>query len=246
MLRKAPYYHLYIDLMDTREALTEFEILFDAKELQTQLVYFINAHCFNVSLKNKNYLKALHQAHFVFNDGIGIKIGARFAGIDLIENMNGTDLIPKIIHLACEKSKSIFLLGAKEGIAIKAADNLRKRYPGINIVGTSSGFFSDSSAVVEEINKSGAELLIVGMGVPRQELWLADHQSKLETVKIAVAGGAILDFLSETVKRAPLWMQKAGIEWLYRFYQEPRRLFERYFIGNLKFLFAIFKYKKKN
>jgi len=243
MQRKAHYYHLSIDLMDTREALTEFDSLFDSEELQTQLVYFINAHCFNISLKNQRYLDALQQAHFVFNDGIGIKIGARFAGIDLIENMNGTDLIPKIIQLAFEKGKNIFLLGAKEGIAIAAADNLRKRHPGIKIVGTSSGFFSDSSAVVEEIDNSGAELLIVGMGVPRQELWLADHQSGLGNVKIAVAGGAILDFLSETVKRAPLWMQNAGIEWLYRFYQEPKRLFMRYFIGNAKFLYAILKFK---
>ncbi len=246
MQRKAPYYHLSIDLMNTQEALNEFDQIFDEKQQQTHLIYFINAHCFNISLENSDYLKSLHQAHFVFNDGIGIKIGARIAGIDLIENMNGTDLIPKIIQAAHKKDKNIFFLGAKEGIALEAADNLRKRYPGISIVGASSGYFSDSSVVVEEINNSRAELLIVGMGVPRQELWLSANQSMFGSVKIAVAGGAILDFLSETVKRAPLWMQKAGIEWLYRFYQEPGRLFERYFVGNIRFLFSILRYPKKS
>ena len=243
MQRKVPYYHLSLDLTDTKNALEEFKAILEAPDQQTRFVFFINAHCFNISLKNNEYLKSLNNTDYLFNDGIGIKIGARLPGIDLIENMNGTDLIPEIIQLAYIKGRKIFLLGAIEGVAIKAADNLRKRYPGIRIVGTSSGFFSDSSVVVEEINNSRAELLIVGMGVPRQELWLSANQSRFESVKIAVAGGAILDFLSETVKRAPVWMQKAGIEWFYRFYQEPGRLFERYFVGNIKFLFSIFRYQ---
>ncbi|MBE0652691.1 MAG: WecB/TagA/CpsF family glycosyltransferase [Bacteroidales bacterium] len=239
MGNRVPFYHLTLDLMNSVQALGSFRKMLSEKRAKTNLLYFLNAHCFNISLINHEYYKALRGTDLLFNDGIGIKLGAFLKRIDLIENLNGTDLIPKIIKLAFDLNKKIYLLGAREGVADNAANNLRAQYPGIQIVGVSSGFFGDDSELIAKINQSKADLLIVGMGVPRQEIWLKEHSHKLESVKLAVAGGAILDFISNKVKRAPFWVRKAGFEWAFRFIQEPSRLFKRYFYGNFLFLYLL-------
>ncbi len=236
---KTPYYHLDLDLKTSPQALEEFKNVLTRGEKKPKLVFFVNAHCFNISLRNEEYFNALKNSDFLFNDGIGIKIGARLKGIQVPENMNGTDLIPKIVHVAYQLNNKIFLLGAKEGIADAAKSNIEKKYPGIKMVGTSPGYFPEDQEVVNQINKSGADILIVGMGVPRQELWLTKNKNHLENIKIAIAGGAILDFMAQKVKRAPLWMQKSGLEWFFRFIQEPGRLFKRYFWGNFQFLYYV-------
>ncbi len=242
MTTKKEFYHLKLDICSTKDFLHEINSTLINPGPLPRMVYFINAHCFNISLKNNIYLKSIREADFVLNDGIGIKIGARLLNIDLIENMNGTDLIPKIIRLSYQNKKRIFLLGAKEGIAKKAAQNLKTLYPNILISGYASGYFEKNQInIVNQIISSETDILIVGMGVPKQEIWLMENKTKLNNVCIAVAGGAILDFLAEEVKRAPLWLQKIGLEWMFRFIQEPRRLFKRYFIGNITFLYHLFK-----
>ncbi len=242
MTAKKEYYHLKLDICSTKDFLQEINQTLIKPTPLPKLVYFINAHCFNISLKNTIYLKALRKADYVLNDGIGIKIGARLLNIDLIENMNGTDLIPKLIKLSYQNKKRIFLLGAKDGIAKKAAQKLKTIYPDILISGYASGYFEKNQInIVNQVISSETDILIVGMGVPKQEIWLMENKTKLNNVCLAVAGGAILDFLAEEVKRAPLWLQKIGLEWMFRFLQEPRRLFKRYFIGNITFLFHLLK-----
>ena len=116
------------------------------------------------------------------------------------------------------------------------------------ISGVNQGYLRDETenrAVLDKINASGAELLIVGMGVPLQEKWIERNLHLLDNIKIAVAGGAIIDFLAEKVKRAPPWFQKLGIEWLYRFIQEPKRLFRRYFIGNIVFFVYVLRLSRR-
>ncbi|NBC81818.1 MAG: WecB/TagA/CpsF family glycosyltransferase [Bacteroidetes bacterium] len=239
LTERTKFYHLFLNNLDTPEALKLCEQFYNENSPHT--IYFINAHCYNVSMRNHAYYNALSNANLILNDGIGIKIASYFSKLKLKENMNGTDYIPKLLWQAGQLHKKVFLLGAKDNIPQIARKNIESRFPGIEIVGSRSGYFTkeESESVVATINNSKAELLVVAMGVPRQEIWLNENISKFTNVKIAVAGGAILDFLAERVKRAPIWMQKAGIEWFFRLKQEPRRLFKRYVIGNGVFLASV-------
>lgn len=215
----------------------------------THTIFFLNAHCFNIAQKNHAYFNAIHHADLLLNDGIGVRIASWFAGITFPENLNGTDLIPKILELAARQNCPIFFLGGAQGIAAKAASEVTKKIPGLIVAGTHHGYFQqqDSDALVRQINESGAEILILGMGVPRQELWAYKQIGKLTGVRIILAGGAILDFLSGTIKRAPLWMRKLYLEWLYRLLLEPGRMWKRYLLGGGQFLFFLIslRFRKK-
>jgi len=238
---RKPYYNLVLDILNEEGFLSQ---LLDAYNDQSpSTVFFINAHCYNVAQNNPEYRNAILNSDFVLNDGIGIKLGARFINLDLLENLNGTDLIPKIIEQAVNLNKKIYLLGGNEGVALKAAAKLKSKYPEIHIHGTHSGYFT-GLAEQNLISEAGqAELLILGMGVPKQELWAFQHKHDLLNTKIIVAGGAILDFISENVKRAPSWVRKLHLEWVFRLVLEPGRLWKRYIIGNMAFLFSIVKYR---
>lgn len=208
-------------------------------------IFFINAHCSNIAQRNKEYSRVLNNADIVLNDGSGIQIASWINGIDLLENMNGTDFIPKTIELARDEGVSVFFLGATEENINQAVKNIEKRFEGIKIGGYNNGYFSsdEDDYIVDKINSSKASLLIVGMGVPKQEMWISKHQQKFTNLKIAIAGGAILDFLSGKIKRAPNWMRVIGIEWIFRWMQEPKRLTKRYLFGNPVFISSIIKHK---
>lgn len=238
-MKKSPYYHLEINSCSRAEAhnaLTQ-ALSGTAEELST--VYFLNAHCFNESLKDQKYCEALSKATYLFNDGIGITIGGKLKGIHFPDNLNGTDLIPQLLQISETQKKRIYLLGGSPEVVETAANNFKARCPGLNICGYHDGFFADSQAIVEDIVGKQTDLLIVGMGVPKQEKWLHDNREKLTGVRVAVAGGAIFDFTAEKFKRAPVWIQKIGMEWAFRLAQEPRRLFKRYIVGNVTFLYHV-------
>ncbi|MFT7558355.1 MAG: N-acetylglucosaminyldiphosphoundecaprenol N-acetyl-beta-D-mannosaminyltransferase [Flavobacteriales bacterium] len=237
-----PYYHLKLSNVDTCEILEYVEALLQTDRAQLETLYFLNAHCFNISLKNTAYKNALLNSSHLLNDGIGIKIGAKRKSIELKENMNGTDLIPKLLSSCANANKKAFLLGASDDVILKAREHFQLQNPSLDIAGTHSGFFDDDQRICAMINNSQADFLVIGMGVPRQELWLEENKHRLSTIKLAVAGGAIFDFSAGEVSRAPQWVQSMGLEWLYRFTQEPQRLFKRYFIGNIAFLLHIYRH----
>lgn len=242
-LEKISYYHLNINNLSTVETIDACKIAFIENKQLT--LFFLNAHCFNISLKNTEYLQAIKHASVVLNDGIGIKIGAKLKGIALKENMNGTDFIPKLLNECGKANRSVFLLGGKAGVAERAKYNIEQKNPNITIVSAENGYFGKqgSQAIIDKINASSAEILIVGMGVPTQEIWLNNNVNKLANIKVAVAGGAILDFMAGEVIRAPLLIQKIGMEWFWRLALEPKRLFTRYIIGNITFLAHVFLHK---
>jgi N-acetylglucosaminyldiphosphoundecaprenol N-acetyl-beta-D-mannosaminyltransferase len=202
-----------------------------------RIVFFVNAHCINIAAKNHDYLTALETADILYADGSGMRIACRAAGIELIDNVNGTDLFPIICQLSASKQIGIALLGAKEGIAKRCAENMRELYPGLIISWTGHGYYdeSDENKIIDEINNSGAKIVFVAQGVPKQELWISSNKDKL-TAPILIGVGALFDFYSSHISRAPLFIRKIGFEWLYRFLIEPRRLFKRYIIGNPIFL----------
>lgn len=207
----------------------------------TNTIFFLNAHCFNIAQQNPEYFRAIDQADLLLNDGIGVKIASWFSGISFPENLNGTDLIPRILELAARNGGSVFLLGGAEGVAVKAASFAGKQIPDLQIAGTHNGFFQSehSGKLVQQINDSGAEVLVLGMGVPKQELWIWENKHLLPKVRIIIAGGAILDFISGAVRRAPLWMRRINTEWLYRLIIEPGRMWKRYLVGGFRFLYYV-------
>ncbi len=222
------------------------ELLSNARHTKrAAFIAFINAHCMNIAYKDSQYTAILREhADAVWPDGIGIKMAGKLLGFDVPDNVNGTDLFPMI----CQKKYSIFMLGAAPGVAQQAIENASAQFPNPNFIGASHGYFSEEyteEMAIEQINAAKPDILLVGLGVPRQEKWIVEHRDALNC-GAAIAVGGLLDFISGRIPRAPLWMRKHGMEWCYRLYQEPVRLFKRYVIGNPLFLMRVLieKYKR--
>lgn len=209
-------------------------------------IYIVNADCLNKIFSDKEYLDILHQADYIFADGSGIKLGCKIMGNTVVDNVNGTDLFPLLCERASQRHFTLYLLGAKPGLAAKTQQNMVNRYPGLKIVGTHHGYFKHNSeeeqAVIKAINDSLADILLVAFGVPAQEKWIHTNRHKLSP-KVLIGVGGLFDFYSGHIPRAPLWLRKIGLEWIYRFYQEPRRRFKRYFLGNPLFIYRVYHWK---
>ncbi len=200
-------------------------------------VAFLNAHCANVMARDTSYADALRQADMILPDGIGVDLAARMTGQRLTANLNGTDFVPALLRTARPRGLSVFLFGGTPGTAERAADRLCRDLPGLRVVGTRDGFSGadDETAAIDAINASGADILIVAMGVPRQDVWLAQNAERLAP-RIRLGVGALLDFLAGNVRRAPVAIRQARCEWVWRLAIEPRRMAGRYLIGNATFL----------
>ena len=201
---------------------------------------FVNPDCLNQAVDNDAYRQVLAGADRVVPDGIGVKIAARFLGIDVAQNVNGTDLFPPLCELARDRRIPLYLLGGQPGVAQTAAQAMQERFPGLQIAGSRDGFFDESEAdgVIAAINASGARVLLVAMGVPKQELWIQARRDQLR-VGVAAGVGGLFDFYSGRIPRAPLWLRELGLEWIWRLAQEPRRMWRRYVIGNPLFLLRV-------
>ena len=198
---------------------------------------FLNAHCVNSAARDKTYMRALRAADFILPDGSGIALAAKFIGKKFTENLNGTDLNRPLCEEAARRGLSIFLLGAKPGVAQKAAIKMVAKVPGLRIAGTRDGFFDDkdSDEVVREINESGANIVMVAMGVPLQDVWLFRHRRNINA-QLVMGVGALFDFEAGCVSRAPKLLRKRGLEWTWRLAIEPRRMASRYLLGNPVFI----------
>lgn len=227
-----------ISVMNTRQTL---DFLWSQSALNRQLlIFFMNANNYNISQKDSVYNSYLHEADLVLNDGIGIELGAKLFGVRLKEDMNGSDFSPVFLQEVRDRGLKVFLLGASPNVAATAADVLSRQIPGLIFSGTQNGYFKDSDEVIREINQSGTDVLLVGMGVPLQEKWITEQSHKIEA-RIIIAIGAYLDFAAGNVKRAPKWIRNLRMEWLFRLVMEPRRLWKRYLIGNIMFFIYILK-----
>jgi len=190
--------------------------------------------------ENAELREVISAAKLVLADGIGIIYGAKILGTPLCGRVTGIDFAASVMERLAERDGSVYLFGAKPGVAETAGAALCERFPGLRLVGTSDGYFKDGSAeedaIIDAINAAQPDLLLVCLGAPKQELWTFRNRARLSVPLIACLGGA-LDVWSGTVKRAPRGWQKLGLEWLYRLIKEPRR------IGRMmslpKFLFAV-------
>ena len=190
-------------------------------------IAFCNAHTLAVALNSPGYAEALC-SFTVLNDGVGIDIAAGLLhGRRFPENLNGTDLIPELLRLA--PGSRIFLLGARPEVIAKAEAAIQASFAQHEVVGSHHGFFepSQSNLVLDRINGVQPDILMVGMGNPTQELFVAEHAGAL-SAKLTICCGALFDFMTGQVARAPPWIRHLRLEWVYRLAQEPRRLFWRY------------------
>jgi len=213
---------------------------------EKESVSFINADCLNISCRDTEYRTILQSQSIVLPDGAGINIACRVVGERLVANLNGTDLIPELWEVAPEKGYRFFLLGAAPGVTDRMKRKLEETYPGIEVVGARHGFFdhaTESDDVVETINATKANVVLVAFGAPIQEKWIHAHKNEIDCNLIVGVGG-LFDFYSGDKKRAPKWMRTGGMEWMYRLYLEPGRLWRRYIIGNPMFIYRVLRWKK--
>jgi exopolysaccharide biosynthesis WecB/TagA/CpsF family protein len=207
------------------------------------VICFVNAHNMLTALRDPDYHQIMSH-NLVLPDGIGLNIASQVAhGSPFPANLNGTDFVPALLTYM-EIPRRIGLVGGKRAVVEKAAENFRKHAPWHEFVVISDGYFdkADSGSVVAEIERQKLDVLIVGMGTPLQEKWVhanirADHARLVLTV------GALFDFVSGAVPRAPRMVRMMRLEWAYRLVQEPARLWRRYVLGIPVFLFHVFRYR---
>lgn len=172
---------------------------------------------------DEDFRNLINEADLVTPDGVGVIWGAAKLGTPLIERVSGVEIAEQMCRLSAEDGFSIYFLGAAPGVAALAAEKMSQKYPGLKIAATHNGYFdpSEDAAVAAEVKASGAQALLVAMGIPRQEKFIRDNMDKLG-VSVAMGVGGSFDVFSGKVKRAPKLIQKCGIEWLYRFLQDPK------------------------
>lgn len=241
------FLNTYIDNLTMNEALSEMEELI--KDGENHYVVTPNVdHIVKIEYDNE-FKKVYENADLILTDGKPLIWISNALKTPIKEKVSGSDLFPKVCKMSSEKGYSIFLLGAAQGVALKAAKNLKKRYTSLKIVGTYSpsyGFEKNDNEIekiIKIINDCNPDILAIGVGAPKQEKFIYKYRKQL-AVPLSLCIGASIDFEAGNVKRAPKWMQNVGLEWFYRFIKEPKRMFKRYFIDDIKILGIYFKYKR--
>jgi N-acetylglucosaminyldiphosphoundecaprenol N-acetyl-beta-D-mannosaminyltransferase len=210
-----------------------------------QLAQFgINSDIVNQIVRNKEYKRAINNADLVNIDGMSVVWALRFLGYNVPERVATPDLADEILAMAEREKFRIFLLGAKETILTQCISSLHSILPGLEIAGCRNGYFQaeEERLVVDMINEAQPDILLIGMSSPKKEFFCEKYRGELNTNYILGVGG-YFDILAGYTKRAPKWMQNIGMEWFFRFIQEPRRMWKRYLIGIFEFFWLVFKEK---
>ena len=228
-----------------RRALEEIDRL--AQTSPPVTVAHVNAHTLNLAAADDSYREILNRADLVLNDGKGIMLAARLLHRPFPADLNGNFFSPLQLELAAEREWPVFFLGAKPGVAERAARIVAGRIPGLVVVGSRDGYFSadEEGAVADGIRDTGAKVVLVGLGNPRQERWLARWLGSTGAL-VGVGVGAFFDFQTGEVVRAPDWMNRRGLEWVHRLVQEPTRMWRRYLVGNPRFLWRALRDRGPN
>jgi N-acetylglucosaminyldiphosphoundecaprenol N-acetyl-beta-D-mannosaminyltransferase len=196
-----------------------------------------------IAQDDPDFMRVLRAADLCVADGVGLLFAARYLGHPLPERVTGSDGVPLIAQRAAREGWKLFLLGAGPGVAEQAAARLVARHPGLQVAGTYTGHPSpdEEEAIVERVNGSGADILLVAYGAPRQDLWIARNRARLK-VHVAMGVGGTFDFIAGVVPRAPRWMRRVALEWLYRLYRQPRRW--RRMLRLPRFVWAVLRHRE--
>lgn len=244
---RIPFLNTYVDNLTAKEAKSCVDLL-----INTPGYHYVVTPNTDIVVKMQDdpeLLDICNKADLILTDGqIVVKLSKKI-GTPIKERVAMTDFVWDVMDLADEKGYKVFLFGGKEDALEKATAKIKEKYRNLNIVDSYSppfGFEKDEDKLHEanlRIKKSGADILIVFLGCPKQEKFIAKNKDKYQ-VPISITMGGCVDFIAGCVKRAPLWMQNAGLEWFYRFLQEPKRMFKRYFVEDIKIFGLVKKYKK--
>ena len=202
-------------------------------------VMYVNAHVLNQSLAQPALRRALNEADLVYCDGYGVRLAAKALEVQTPHRMTGADWIWDLAALCEAAGLSVYLLGSEPGYASEASDRLLARHPRLQIAGSHHGYFEVGSPhderVVEEINACRPDILLVGMGTPKQELWVQRNAGRVDAGVLWTVG-ALFDYVSGRTPRAPGWLADNGLEWIFRLAVEPKRMWRRYLLGNPVFV----------
>jgi len=213
---------VYVDMVNIDEAADKIMSFLDTDKFHK--IFTPNSEIIMAAYENAEFCEILNDADLLTADGIGVVYASRILGKPISERAAGFDITKKVLGKIAQSGHKVFFFGGKPGVCDKAKENVEKEFPGINVVGTRNGYFKpeDEAAIIEEINASGADLLLVGLGAPAQEKWISRNADKLN-VKAAAGVGGTFDVLAGVAERAPDIFCKLGLEWFYRLLKEPWR-----------------------
>lgn len=203
-------------------------------------VFFINVHSIHIALRCSDLLQCINRADIVLPDGSGLKIAGKICGNPVVENLNGTDFTPKVLTMAQEEGFTVYLVGAREETLHACRKWLAANYPLLQIVGHHHGYFTveQEHELIIDVNSKKPNIVLVALGTPRQELWISKHAPTLKA-GICLAVGGLFDFLSGEQPRAPIWLRRIGMEWIFRFLYDPRTKWDRVIIEIPTFLILV-------
>jgi len=232
----------YLDPISMDETLRRIENIIEAKEPTQHVV--INAGKINLMQQNSALKEIVNQSPLINADGQSIVWAARFLGYQIPERVTGIDLFEELVKRSEKTKWRLYYLGAKEEVVQKVVETHKRLYPHLNIVGYHNGYFSKAEGenIAREIEKAQADILFVAFSSPNKEMWIKEFQPIMK-VPFAMGVGGSFDVVAGITNRAPKWMQKLGLEWFYRFIQEPKRMFGRYIIGNFLFVKLVIQEK---
>jgi N-acetylglucosaminyldiphosphoundecaprenol N-acetyl-beta-D-mannosaminyltransferase len=217
---------------------------------KTRHVITANAQFYNLAEQREDFRECIARAEYVCADGISVVLACKWLGKQDVSRVPGVDMVDHLCKAAAAAGYSTFFLGGQEGAAEQAAAVLTERYPGLRVAGTSCpswGFERDEEkleALREELRQADPSIVFVALGAPKQELFINRHIRPLG-IPVAIGVGGSFEMIAGRVRRAPMWMQRTGLEWAYRWIQEPRRLANRYLVGNALFCFYLLRYVVK-
>jgi len=234
---------LGVDVCVTNYESLKRRLIKDIEERRKSFLVAINPEKILKAMNDDRLNNLLNSATYQIPDGIGVIMASKVKKGNIKSRVTGIDCMNMICSFANDIGTKVFLYGAKPGIADKAAEVLKDKYPQLNIVGKIDGYEKDQFKIIDSINKSGAEVLFVALGSPNQEYWITNNMDKVN-VNIFQGVGGSFDVISGNLKRAPKWMQDSGLEWLYRLIKEPTRVTRQFKL--LNFLFLVAKERRNN
>ncbi|MBC1501991.1 WecB/TagA/CpsF family glycosyltransferase [Listeria weihenstephanensis] len=230
----------YVDSLTMQETVDQVENIIQIGKPVQHVV--INASKINLMAENKELANIVNTSPLINADGQSIVWAMKFLGHEACERVTGIDLFENLVKLSNEKGYRVYYFGAKEEVVHEVIQLHQKKYPNLQVAGYRNGYFedADSEEIARDIQKSKADIVFVAFSSPKKEQWIHAYKEMMNVPFVMGVGGSF-DVIAGVTKRAPRWMQKTGLEWFYRFMQEPRRMFKRYFVGNLSFMWKVIK-----
>lgn len=231
-----------VDALTMDETIIKVKEFIDSKQCIQHVV--VNASKINLMKDNRKLREIVNSCPLINADGQSIVWAAKILGKPLPERVAGIDLFLKLVKISEKEGYKLYFFGAKQEVVESIVSTFSIKYPDLKIVGYRNGYFKEEEGeeIAKDIKNSGADILFIGFSSPQKEFWIKKYMPIIQ-VPFAMGVGGSFDVVAGVTNRAPIWMQKCGLEWFYRFVQEPRRMWRRYLVGNIKFIKLLFEEK---